>query len=167
LNAQVFAGRHPDRVAGLVLLDPPPLAFITGEAYPELYHVAEQQTAEWQHAAQELKQSKDPADRAKASYLEMLASEHAMFLTEGAAQAAAIQSFGDLPLVVVGSGQPNPGFGQVAEEFQQFWIEQSQELAARSTKGAFVLAPESSHHLHVDAPDVVLGAVRQVLAQAD
>ena len=90
-----------------------------------------------------------------------------MFLTEGAAQATAIESYGDTPLVVVGSGQPNPGFGEAAKEFQRFWIAQSQALAARSTQGTFVLAPESSHHLHVDAPDVVLEAVRQVLAQAD
>jgi pimeloyl-ACP methyl ester carboxylesterase len=167
LNAQVFAGRHPERLAGLVLLDPPPLGFITGEAYPELYHMAEQQTAQWQQAAQALKRSRDPAERAQARFLETLASEHAMFLIEGAQQAVAIESFGDLPLVIVGASRPNPAFGEDAEAFQRFWIEQSRELAARSTRGTFVLAPESGHHLHVDAPDVVLEAVRQVVAQVE
>jgi pimeloyl-ACP methyl ester carboxylesterase len=31
LNMQVFADRYPDLVSGLILLDPPPLPFITGQ----------------------------------------------------------------------------------------------------------------------------------------
>ena len=74
-----------------------------------------------------------------------------------------IASFGDLPLIVIGIGLPNPGFGPEAEAFQQFWIEQNRELATKSTDGRFVLAEESSHYLHEDAPDVVLDAIRQMV----
>jgi hypothetical protein len=96
----------------------------------------------------------------------MLAPENeSLFAGGGAAQIAAIESFGDLPLVVVGSGQPNPTFGEAAQAFQQLWIEQNRALAARSTRGAFLLAAESGHHLQVDAPDVVFDAIQQVLDQ--
>jgi pimeloyl-ACP methyl ester carboxylesterase len=64
---------------------------------------------------------------------------------------------------VIGSGKPNPAFGADAEAFQQFWIEESQTLADKSTNGTFILAPESSHYLHEDAPDVVLDAIREMV----
>ena len=163
INAQVFAARYPDQVAGLVLLDPPPLPFISGEAFPDLHRLAQQQTIEFQQAAHALQQSKDPAERAQATFLETLASENAALFAPGAAQSRGIGSFGDLPLVVVGSGKPNPAFGEAAPDFQRFWIEQNQAVATRSTRGAFLLAAKRGHHLHVDAPDVVLDAVERVL----
>jgi pimeloyl-ACP methyl ester carboxylesterase len=166
IHAQVFAHRYPDRVAGLVLVDPPPLPFLAGEAFPDLYRVAQQQTAEFEQTAQALRKAQDPAALARAGFLETLASENeSLFAGDGAAQLAAIESFGDLPLVVVSSGRPNPAFGAAAKDFQQFWIEQNRTLATRSTRGRFLLAEESGHHVHVDAPDVVLDAVRQVLEE--
>ena len=47
LNTQVFASKYPDEVAGMVLLDPPPLSFLLGQAYTNLRAMAEQMTAEW------------------------------------------------------------------------------------------------------------------------
>ena len=67
-----------------------------------------------------------------------------------------------IPLVVIGSGRANPAFGEAAEDYQQFWIEQSQALVGKSTHG-FILAQESSHHLYRDAPGLVLDAIRQVV----
>jgi pimeloyl-ACP methyl ester carboxylesterase len=163
LNAQVFAHRYPDLVAGLVLLDPSPLPFITGQAFLDLYQVAEQQTSEFQRMAEAARQSTDPEAQAAAGYLEMLASEHAMLITADAAQVAAIESFGDIPLVVVGAGQPNPAFGEAAGAFQQFWIEENRALARKSAHGTFILAHESGHYLYKDAPGLVLDAIRQVL----
>ncbi len=165
LNMQLFASQHPDLVAGAILLAPSPLQFINGERFPELYQLAEQQTAELWKAAEASGQATDPEEEAKASYYQTLASEHAMLFAESAAQIVAIQSFGDLPLIVLASGKPNPAFGDSAEAFQKFWIEQSQTLAAKSTNGVCIVAEESGHYLHTDAPDLVLGAIRQVLEQ--
>jgi len=166
LNVQVFADRYPDLVAGLILLDPTPLPFITGQAFPALHRVFEQRATELQQVAEAARQSTDAEAQAQAGYLEAVASEHAALIAESAAQVAAIASFGDIPLIVIGSGQPNPAFGADAEAFQQFWIEQNRELTTRSTDGTFVLAQESSHYLHEDAPDVVLDAVRQMVERA-
>ena len=163
VNVQVFADRYPGRVAGLILLDPPPVPFITGQAFPELYQMFEGQTIEFQNMVEAARKSTDAEAQAKASYWEAVASEHGALIEESAAQVAAIASFSDLPLVVIGSGVPNPGFGAAAEDFQQFWIEQSRELATKSTNGKFVLAQESRHHIHEDAPGVVLDAIREMV----
>ncbi len=162
LNMQVFADRYPDLVAGLILLDPAPLPFISGQAFPELYRMLEQQTAELQSTVEAMRLSTDAEAQAKVNYLEAVASENAELISESASQVAAIESFGDIPLIVIGSGKPNPAFGAEAKAFQQFWIEQNLKLAIKSTKGKFGLVPESGHYLHEDAPEVVLDAIRKI-----
>jgi pimeloyl-ACP methyl ester carboxylesterase len=164
LNAQVFADRYPELVGGLVLLDPAPLAFITGQAFPTLYRMFEQQAAELQQAAEAARRATNSEAQAQADYLEAVASEHAA-IAESAAQVAAIASFGDLPLVVIGSGVPNPAFGEEAAAYQQFWIEQNRALATKATNGTFVLVEESGHHLEQDAPGAVVCAISEMVAR--
>jgi pimeloyl-ACP methyl ester carboxylesterase len=163
MNAQVFAGAYPDLVAGLVLVDPPPIDFVTGKAFPDLYQMLTGQVTELAAAAKQTARATDPEAKAKANYLTAIASELSMFVSESADQAVAVDSFGDTPLLVLAAGRPNPAFGEQAEAFQEFWIEQSRELATKSVDGTFVLVPESGHLLYEDAPDRVVEAVRQVL----
>jgi pimeloyl-ACP methyl ester carboxylesterase len=164
LHVQVFVGECPDLVAGLVLLDPPPLDFITGKAFPDLYRMYGQVASEMLAGAEHLRQSADPEERAKASYLEAVASEH-QSAADTASQVVAVKSFGGIPLTVVASGKPNPLFGDEAQAYQTFWIEQSRALADKSTNGTFILVKESGHHLQVDAPDVVVAAIREMVAK--
>lgn len=163
INLQVFADQYPELVAGLILLDPAPLPFIAGQAFPELYRMFEKQAVDFMNMAEEARQSSDADAQAQANYLEAVASEQAALIGESASQVAAIESFGDIPLTVIGSGKPNPAFGAQAEAFQQFWIEQNRKLATKSTNGVFVLAQDSSHYLHEDAPEVVLDAIRKLV----
>jgi pimeloyl-ACP methyl ester carboxylesterase len=67
------------------------------------------------------------------------------------------QGFGDLPLVVV-SGETNSDAGQLARQ---------QRLAGRSTRGRHVVAEGSGHWIPLDRPDVVVEAIREVVAQID
>jgi pimeloyl-ACP methyl ester carboxylesterase len=166
LNMQVFASQYPDRVAGMVLVDPPPIQFITGERFPEVYQVVEQQTNDLWEAAEAAYRTTDPAEKVKATYFETLASEQAMMLADSAKQVAAITSFGDIPVTVLVAGKLNPTYGASAATFQQFWIEQNQELAKKSRQGIFILAEESGHNLHLDVPDLVIEAIRQMLEKA-
>jgi pimeloyl-ACP methyl ester carboxylesterase len=166
LNMQVFAAEYPDEVAGMVLLDPPPLQWITGaQTFAGLDEMFKQQTQELSAAAEAMSQSADPQERAKAVYLKAVASEHGELFGESAREVAAIDSFGDLPLTVIASGKPNPLFGEAAEDFQEFWIEQSRELAGKSTRGKFVLIEESTHHLNTDAPDKVAEVIRSMMGE--
>ena len=164
LNAQVYAGLHPEEVAGMVLLDPPPLRFILGEEYAELASMAAQMTDEWQGVADRGLDSENGEERANAEFFQMLASEHREMFNSSARQASSIDSFGDIPLVVVASGVPNPMFGDVAESYQEFWAGQSEALAAKSSSGKFVFAETSTHRLHDDADDLV---VDRILSMVD
>ena len=163
LTVQIFANQYPELVAGMVLIEPTPLRFILGQQFSELYQRARQEAPNLLAMAEQTRR----ASRLKeAGFFEALASEHEMMLSETARQLAAIESFGDVPLIVMGAGQPQPAFGDQAQAFQQFWIEQSQALAGKSTRGAFVLVQESGHYIYLEAPDSVLEAIRQVIKQA-
>jgi pimeloyl-ACP methyl ester carboxylesterase len=166
LITQVFASRYPESVAGMVLLDPPPRSFILGQDYRELRSMAEQMTAEWQAIADSAAGSADTRERAKSAFFRTIASEHREMFGTSAKQLAAISTFGDIPLVVVAAGKPNPAFGEVAEEFQKYWVERSRALSGESTHGRFVLAPGSSHFLYLDAPELVAECILSVLREA-
>jgi hypothetical protein len=55
----------------------------------------------------------------------LMIAEHREMFGETARPVEAISTFGDLPLVVLAAGKPNPAFGEVAEEYQRYWIGQS------------------------------------------
>lgn len=163
LNAQLFAARFPGDVAGLVLLDPPPLSFLRGREFRELAALAARMTGEWQGAADAAQRSGEPEDRARAAFLAAIASEHREMFAASAQAADAIVDFGDIPLVVVAAGRENPAFGPAAGDYQRHWIEQNRLLAAKSPQGRFVLVPDSSHYLYLDAPGAVEEAVLSVV----
>jgi len=166
LNMQVFAATYPEQVVGAVLLDPSPLAWIQGEGFPELVALFEQETAGLRVAAEAAGASADPKERAQAPFLEALASEYEEVFGGTGRQVGAISSFGQLPLTVIGATEPEPGFGEYADAFRQFWNEESQKLAAKSEQGRFVLAQGSSHHIHLDAPQLVIDEVLALVEEA-
>lgn len=166
LNAQVFASRYPEETAGLVLLDPPPLGWLLGEGYPDLREMAERMTDDWRTLADHGTGSNEPAQRAEVAFYRAIASEHHEMFRSSARLAAAITSFGDRPVTVIASGVPNPAFGDDAEEFQRYWIDQSRAVAAKSSRGRFVLAGESTHRLHQEAADLVMESILSVVEAA-
>ena len=77
------------------------------------------------------------------------------------------RSFGDLPLVVITKGlvQADPGQTQAqAERAQQTWYALQREVASRSTRGEFIIAERSGHHIQWDRPDLVIDHVTEVVA---
>ncbi len=166
LNMQVYAHKYPADVAGMVLLDPPPLAWILGEGYPVLRELAQKMTADWQRQAEEAARSENAEAQAAAALLRTMASEHREMFGWSAKLAGAIPSFGAIPLVVIASGKPNPHFGPLAEEYQKYWAEQSRSLAGRSSRGRFVFAEHSSHNLYRDVPDLVIEGILSVVNEA-
>jgi pimeloyl-ACP methyl ester carboxylesterase len=159
LNMEVYADLHPEDVAGIVLLDPPPLSFILGKEYKELASMAAKMTDEWQDIADRGVHSENDEERSEAEFYQMLASEHREMFTASSQQAASITSFDAIPLVVMASGVPNSMFGSAAESYQQYWAEQSETLSVKSSQGRFVFAETSTHRLHDDAADQVSNIV--------
>jgi pimeloyl-ACP methyl ester carboxylesterase len=163
LNALLYASEHQPQVDGLVLLDPPPLEFMNGERFPRLQEMAEQTTAGFRRDAEN---ARAEGDEREALYLEAVASEHEAMFESGWRWMASVKTLGDMPLVVIASGVPNPDFGQDAEAFQQFWRRSSEQLSTLSTRGRFVYLEDSTHDIPGDAPGEVIDAVDWCIAES-
>ena len=73
----------------------------------------------------------------------------------------------ELPLIVLGHGRPIQGPKKVTEEVrvgrERIWRELQEDLAKRSTHGEFRVADQSEHNIHLDQPELVIQAIRDVL----
>lgn len=70
---------------------------------------------------------------------------------------------GNLPLIVVAHGQPFPGmFAPLEVRFR----EGQQRLAALSSNSELVIAERANHNINLDAPEIVVDAVRRVVEAA-
>jgi pimeloyl-ACP methyl ester carboxylesterase len=77
---------------------------------------------------------------------------------------------GDMPLIVLAPGDdpaksPAPP-GIAAEEWQRLRAEKRRQREAQarlSRKGKFILAEQSGHSIHLDQPELVIDAIRQVV----
>ncbi|UCG50518.1 MAG: alpha/beta hydrolase [Candidatus Latescibacterota bacterium] len=160
IHSIVFAAEHPELVAGIVVVDPPPIDFVTGKRFPNLGRMAENQTQSFRQLAAERRQS---GDTTQAAFFETLASEHEMMFSKSAQQLGRVSDIGDIPFIVIGSTRANPAFEDSAATFQAFWIKSNQRLASLSDRGKFVLARDASHHVHLDAPEIILAAIREIV----
>ena len=164
-NLQVFASKNSKDIAGVILLDPPPLDWILGKGFPQLSKMAQQETKNFDSLAESMKKSKDEKQGKRADFFRTLASEHKEMFSSSAQQLASIKSFKGIPLTVITSGKPNPAFGADSTAFQKFWNQQCKILASKSSKGKYILATESSHHIHKDNPAIVLNAINELLSE--
>ena len=85
----------------------------------------------------------------------MSLGQHVAALPVSAAQAAALSSLGDLPLVVL-SG----------DHHAEPHIDWQHELAQLSSRGRHLVASDSGHWVHLDHPEVVTSAIREVVTAA-
>ncbi len=164
LNMQVFAREQAADVAGLVLLDPPPRGWLAGDTFQGLKQMFLKVTADLAKEAEAAGRSRDESEARRASFLRTIASEQEEMFGRTAQQVIAVTSFGKLPMVVIASGRPNPMFGAEAEAWQRYWIGESRKLSGLSARGEFVLAERSGHQIHGDAPELVVAAIRRLVA---
>jgi len=81
--------------------------------------------------------------------------QHVAALTVSAAQAAAVTSLGDLPLVVLSGDHHPPPYAD--------W---QRDLAQLSTRGVQIVAGESGHWIHLDRPELVTQVIHEVVVAA-
>jgi pimeloyl-ACP methyl ester carboxylesterase len=70
----------------------------------------------------------------------------------------------DMPLIVLTQGRPIQDPASVAAGVRLGWVGLQRRLAERSRRGRQVLVPNSGHGIPVEAPDAVIGAVREIVA---
>jgi pimeloyl-ACP methyl ester carboxylesterase len=85
----------------------------------------------------------------------MSLGQHVAVLPDSAAQAAAVSSLGDLPLVILSGGHHAAPYTD--------W---QRELAQLSSCGRHVVASDSGHWIHLDHPELVTRAIREVVTAA-
>jgi pimeloyl-ACP methyl ester carboxylesterase len=97
----------------------------------------------------------------------LIAEQQAVQAIHAELAAAGITSLGDLPLIVLSHGQPMamPGMsGEVNQANEQAWQELQAELAALSSRGRLVVAKDSGHYIQLERPELVIDAIREVVA---
>jgi len=92
----------------------------------------------------------------------------AMWSVMATARAMQLPTLGDMPLIVLSRGQTqmSTGPGISAEDVEQFKVandEMQAELAALSTSGKQIIAEDCGHHIHVEQPELVIDAIREVV----
>src|SRR5262245_23781128 len=99
-----------------------------------------------------------------------LASSTGLVLPESYEQARAAPGMGDRPLIVLTAGKPpsfrDPEKDRQASAFHQVWIHEMQaQLVRLSTRGRQIVVENSDHAIPMRVPDVVIGAVREVVTE--
>ncbi len=178
--ARSFAAEYPERVAGLVLVDPAHEDQL--ELGPTMRESVSQGKAQfeslvplatWNLLAM-LPQSipnRGLPDAAYQSYAALLATtnyfavaaeETAMLPANLEAMKGIRGDLGDLPLVVVSRSSADSE-AQNADEAG--WISLQAEIARLSTDSRHVVATHSGHYVQLDQPELVVAAVQEVLAR--
>lgn len=77
-----------------------------------------------------------------------------------------LQPIHDTPaLVVIAHDAMAGAAGQQRKLLASLWLSLQRELATRSTRGRFLLARESGHHVQLDQPALVVEAIRQMVIE--
>ena len=85
-----------------------------------------------------------------------------------------VTTLGDIPLIVLSQSHLDPDSvppsaaitPEVLQEYVQTWEHLQLELAALSTHGKRIVADGSGHYIQLDRPDLVIGAIEELLAVA-
>jgi pimeloyl-ACP methyl ester carboxylesterase len=114
----------------------------------------------------------------RSAYCGAAARELVMF-NEYTSQPRELASLGDLPLIVLTSGytaqemyaELPPAFQsqltiEVIQAEMEAWTAMQEELAGLSTRGKRIVVRESGHNIQLDAPQVIIDAIREVFEQA-
>jgi pimeloyl-ACP methyl ester carboxylesterase len=191
LLVRLYAARHPEEVAGLVLVDAAhqdqyrraPSEIL--ELLPQLQEQARQQLEALKalivSGALDVSLLPVPpqlpaaaADTFRAlvaaspKHIEaFMAEQQAVQAIHDEVAAANITSLGDLPLVVLSHDQPMamPGLApKVNQAYEQLWQQLQAQLAGLSSRGWLVVAQDSGHYIQLEQPALVIDAISEVVA---
>lgn len=101
----------------------------------------------------------------------VIAESKAVDESSAQVRAAQIKTLGDMPLVVLSRGQftlpPDASLSsEVMEQLDVGWQQMQIELASLSSKGKRVVAEQSGHYIHLEQPQLVIDAIKQVIEDA-
>ena len=188
LNARVYAGKYPNEVAGMVLVDAahedePARApkFMLGHTLPRplwrVNHWAAQGAARVGLLRLLVGSPSVPANPTRQQIVAALRDQPKALATladyvtapENYREAHEARGIGDKPLIVLTAGRPwgNSGNAEIDRQgraYQQVWIHEIQpKLTRLSTRGRQIVVRNSGHGIPQEAPEAVIDAVREVV----
>jgi pimeloyl-ACP methyl ester carboxylesterase len=158
LIVRLYAQQHPHDVAGLVLVDPmhedqfERIGPLMPPPFPNEPEALTQLRSFW---------ATDWRDPAK--------NQEGVDFPTSQAQAHAIDSLGDIPMLVLTAGAflheapPEPAAQQLAAHLQMRWQEMHLELMQQSSNATQILVERSGHFIQREQPEVIVTAIRQML----
>lgn len=169
-NALMFARRFPSEVTGVVLVDGThPDETIPFSLREKLWLRMMQFTMpfglpRWRGWCASGPAEILPMKRAIGCRAQVYASHYALWAAfpKSAQEVRELESLGDLPLTVI-SRDPNRATDLSARE--QHWSMLQQKLAELSTQSSHVVARGSGHSIPTQRPDVIIDAIRALVAQ--
>ena len=188
--AQIFAADHPERVAGLILMDgiPPGYDLWATQAYPDLYPRERFERMETVRRFAEKAGAKtltqdDVADWIAPEILERFGERYVklllnnpnywwtyywqnQYLIASDAQARSKGLLADLPLTVIVATQDWQGDDPYTQSLGQMWRALQYPQARLSTRGK-VLPVAAGHAVFREQPDAVIAAALDMIAMID
>lgn len=170
LTVRLFAHHHADQVAGLVLIDATHEqldqrlreAGIKGVLPPARRPVRMINQPQVPHG---LPDAFKPMAQALAGRLDAAFTLQSELenLYVSAAQVQRRSSLPDVPMVVIAHDSPGRATTPRAVQVAQVWMGLQQELATRTSLGTLRVVGQSGHHVHLDQPERVVEAIREVV----
>jgi pimeloyl-ACP methyl ester carboxylesterase len=146
MNAQLFAVRHPDEVAGVVLVD---------SLHPDLDRKIEPLLGK--RGARERRQAL-ARNAEGVTYADLLASDDELRRASG--------DFPPVPLIVLKHGISFDPGGEPVPSIERLWGRLQEASAKLSPEGRVVVAEQSHHRIAEDQPELVADAIREVVEAA-
>jgi pimeloyl-ACP methyl ester carboxylesterase len=179
-NAQLYASRYPDEVAGMVLVDP---QFYNTPSYldPEVQNALAEAVPSpgvslWTKFLATIGVTRLPytfggqtdenaAISTHAKVISETMDEYAYLEESAKERRAATVSLGDKPLIVLSAGAREfPGFSQEqADQINEAWTRSEADLTRVSRNSEQIIAEDSTHNIQADDPELVIDSIRQVM----
>jgi pimeloyl-ACP methyl ester carboxylesterase len=160
LHVRVFAGMYPKDVAGVVLVD---------STHPD-------QDQKWLAALGAERSGEDPAITRARQFLagriaKPMDKPESLDGVASSAQVRAAGLLGKKPLAVV-THSPNwkmvPDLpDDMSKKLEDIGQNLQNDLAKLSTNSTHTIATKAGHHIHVDEPELVIHAIREVVAKTN
>jgi len=77
-----------------------------------------------------------------------------------AAEASEVNSFGDIPLIVITGTSPKRD-----AKFQELWMQMQKELLELSSASKHMLADKSEHYIQLEQPEIVVQAIKELVSK--
>jgi pimeloyl-ACP methyl ester carboxylesterase len=182
-HVRLYATRHPQDVAGMVLVDAR-TEYVDANRSPEALAAEHKQQRRFQRtiwvaariglvrpfwaalwpkvwpATQNLSaetRAEIGVLQARSQQIKTVLREDA-FLTQDNSQLNSAASLGNVPLIVLAAGQ--------SVEHDPLWQEAQEQLARDSLNAKLIVASGSGHYIHWEQPTLVVDAIRQVVEAA-